>query len=162
VTTVANGAEHTARRAAIRRIIRASEVGTQQELREQLLRAGFECTQATLSRDLARLGARRTSRPEGGAIYELDDGARAAEGPHVLAAFRGMVDSVVPTDALVIVHTPPGTASAVALAIDRARLPQIAGTIAGDDCIFIAPSRGVAPGRISRQLTELWLEGSRK
>jgi transcriptional regulator of arginine metabolism len=72
-----------------------------------------------------------------------------------------MVTSVVATDALVIVHTLQGMASAVALAVDSARLAEVAGTIAGDDTIFIAPSRGIAPARLSRQLTSTWLKRPR-
>ncbi|MGA9521488.1 MAG: arginine repressor [Myxococcaceae bacterium] len=153
---MANG-EHDIRRAAIQRIIRSRQIGTQEELREFLAREGFDVTQATLSRDLAKLGARRVSRPEGGAFYEVGE-LRAPEGAESLLQFRGMVNSVVATDALVVVHTPPGAASAVALGIDRARLNQIAGTIAGDDCIFIAPSRGISSARIARELSSMWLE----
>jgi transcriptional regulator of arginine metabolism len=146
------------RRAAIRALIRASRVGTQEELRELLATRGFDVTQATLSRDLAQLGARRVSLPEGGTAYEVDD-ARVAEGPDALAAFREMVLRLVDTDALVIVHTLPGAASAVALAIDRARLPQVAGTLAGDDAIFVAPARGTPPGKLARHLNTLWTKG---
>ncbi|HET8734056.1 MAG TPA: arginine repressor, partial [Anaeromyxobacteraceae bacterium] len=61
-------------------------MGTQEELLEALAEAGFHATQATLSRDLAVLGARRVSRPEGGTVYELSDGAPVPSG---LAALRG-------------------------------------------------------------------------
>ncbi len=70
-----------------------------------------------------------------------------------------MVTSVVDTDALVVVQTLPGAASAVALAIDRARLAESAGTIAGDDTIFLAPSRGTSPARVARKLFSLWMKG---
>ena len=59
------------RREAVARIIRARRVSTQEELLDALVAAGFRATQATLSRDLARLGARRVSSPEGGTVYEL-------------------------------------------------------------------------------------------
>jgi transcriptional regulator of arginine metabolism len=155
--------ENEARRAAIRRIVRSRRVATQEEPRELLDREGFEVTQATLSRDLARLQARRVSLPEGGTTYEVPmsgDGKtpRPVLGIDALARLRGMVTAVAPSDALVIVHTLQGMASAVALAIDSAQLPEVAGTIAGDDTIFIAPSRGVAPGRIARQLTAMWIQ----
>ncbi|MBX5482829.1 MAG: arginine repressor [Myxococcaceae bacterium] len=147
-----------ARRAAIRTLIRSRLVGTQEELRELLAKEGFDVTQATLSRDLAQIGARRVSLPEGGTAYEVDD-VRVPEGPDALLPYREMITRVVDTDSLVIVSTLPGAASAVALGIDRARLPQVAGTIAGDDTIFIAPAKGVAPGRLSRQLNTLWSKG---
>ncbi|MFZ5468615.1 MAG: arginine repressor [Myxococcota bacterium] len=147
----------SSRHAAIRELIRSRQVGTQEELRLLLAKEGFEVTQATLSRDLARLGARRVALPEGGTTYELEE--RAGPTPDALAALRDMVTSVTHTGALVVIHTLPGAASAVALTIDRARLSQIAGTIAGDDTIFIAPARGVAPGRVSRHLEALWRKG---
>lgn len=146
------------RRAAIRGLIKSRVIGTQEELRELLEAEGHEVTQATLSRDLAQLGARRVSLPEGGTAYEVDD-LRVPEGPDALLPFREMITSVVDTDALVVIKTLPGAASAVAVALDRARLQHIAGTLAGDDTIFIAPIKGVAPGRISRQLNTLWSKG---
>lgn len=151
--------DHDARRATIRRIISSERIATQEALRGRVSDEGFDVTQATLSRDLAHIGARRVSLPEGGTVYELDE-ARIPQGFDSLAALRGMVTSVVATDALVVVHTLPGAASAIALGLDRARLEPIAGTLAGDDTIFIAPAKGVAPGRIARQLTSIWLEGS--
>ena len=146
------------RRSAIRGIIRSRLVATQEELRQLLANEGFEVTQATLSRDLAQIGARRVSLPEGGTAYEVDD-ARVPEGPDALGAFREMVTRLVDTDSLVIVHTLAGAASAVALAIDRARLPQVAGTLAGDDAIFVAPSKGTSPAKLVRHLNTLWRKG---
>jgi transcriptional regulator of arginine metabolism len=143
------------RRAAIRALIRSRRVATQEELRELLEGDGFEVTQATLSRDLAQIRARRVSLPEGGTAYEVDD-ARVPEGPDGLRTFGDMVVSVVETDTLAIVHTLASTAPAVALAIDRARMPQVAGTLAGDDCIFIAPAKGSTPGKVTRQLNLIW------
>ncbi|HVE86878.1 MAG TPA: hypothetical protein VND93_28680, partial [Myxococcales bacterium] len=61
-----------ARRETIRRLIRSRKVPTQEDLRELLASEGFDVTQATLSRDLARIGARRVPLPEGGSAYELE------------------------------------------------------------------------------------------
>ena len=63
------------RRDVVVRLLRARRIGTQEELLDALRAGGIEATQATLSRDLAQLGARRVSRPEGGTVYELPDGA---------------------------------------------------------------------------------------
>jgi transcriptional regulator of arginine metabolism len=150
--------DHDTRRAAIRSLIRSRLVGTQEELRRLLASQGYDVTQATLSRDLARLGARRVSLPEGGTAYEVEE-ARVPGGSELLAHNREMVTAVVEAEALVVVHTIPGSAPAVARAVDQARLAQVAGTIAGDDTIFIAPLRGVAAGRLARQLKSLWLKG---
>jgi transcriptional regulator of arginine metabolism len=125
------------RREAVARILHGGAIATQEELLAALRRAGFRATQATLSRDLARLGARRVHRPEGGTVYELSD-----DGPgDGAAAVRGLVTSVAANGHLVVIRTRPGSAPAVARAIDLARLPGVLGTIAGDDTIFVAPAR---------------------
>jgi len=125
------------RREAVAAIIRARKIGTQEELLEALAAAGFRATQATLSRDLARLGARRVSAPEGGTVYELHPEDRR-DG---VAQLRGLVSSVVANGSLVVVRTHPGSAPAVARAIDLSGLDDVLGTIAGDDTIFVAPAR---------------------
>lgn len=153
-------AGHDARREAIRRIVRLRAVGTQEELRARLAREGFDVTQATLSRDLARLRARRVTLAEGGTVYELDE-AKAPEGDDELSAMREMVVSVSEGEALVVIHTTPGAASAVALVLDRARLPGVLGTIAGDDTIFVAPVRGTPAARVNKKLKDLWKKGER-
>ena len=150
--------DHDTRRVAIRELIRSRLVGTQEELRQLLASRGYDVTQATLSRDLARLGARRVALREGGTAYEVEE-MHVPGGAESLASHRDQVTSVVETDALVVIHTLPGAASAVALAVDRARLPHVAGTIAGDDTIFVAPARGVGPSRVSRELKSLWAKG---
>ncbi len=147
------------RRDAVARIIRSRRIGTQEELLEALAEAGFHATQATLSRDLARLGARRVSRPEGGTIYELADGdgtpAPAPRGAAGLEALRGLVSSIAANASMVVVRTPPGSAPAIARAIDLAQLPEVLGTIAGDDTIFVAPAGELRPRRLASRLAEL-------
>ena len=139
------------RREAVGRILRAGRVATQEELLASLRDEGFAVTQATLSRDLARLGARRVSRPDG-AYYEAGDGAPAS----VAAAVSGLVSAVATNGSLVVIRTLPGSAPAVARAIDLARLPGVLGTIAGDDTVFVAPSRGRGAGSLSGRLAGLF------
>jgi transcriptional regulator of arginine metabolism len=135
------------RRETIRQLLRTQRIGTQEELRERLAQRGFDTTQATLSRDLARIGARRAMLRDGGSYYELGDPATDE---------RAWVTAVEESLALVVVITAPGAASSVALALDRAQLPEVAGTIAGDDTIFVAPSRRTTPALLSRKLKKLW------
>ena len=143
------------RREAIRRLIRAHRVATQEELRERLAGEGFDVTQATLSRDLARIGARRVTLPEGGSSYELEGLGPAPSLEHPLATLRPMVVELDFNEAMVVVHTIPGAASPVALALDRARLEDVLGTIAGDDTVFVAPRRGYSTGKVCKQLKQL-------
>jgi transcriptional regulator of arginine metabolism len=139
------------RRDAVARIIRSRPIATQEELLAALATAGFSATQATLSRDLARLGARRVSRPEGGTVYELADGAKEGNG---LGALRGLVAEISANASLVVIRTHPGSAPAIARAIDLAELPEVLGTIAGDDTIFVAPAGGLRPRRLAARLAE--------
>jgi len=137
------------RRAVIRELIQGRQVGTQEELRELIAARGHDVTQATLSRDLAQLGARRAAQPGGGTYYELAGAVRA---PMLLTDLVRAIDD---NGTLVVVHTTPGAAQVVAGALDRARVPEVLGTIAGDDAIFVAPARGVTTSRVIRKLREL-------
>jgi len=123
------------RRKAVVRILRRGPVSTQEELLWALRGEGLRATQATLSRDLSRLGVRRASRPGGGTYYELGE-----EPADVDAALSGLVAAVAANGSTVVVRTRPGSAPAVARAIDLAGLPEVLGTIAGDDTIFVAPA----------------------
>ena len=147
------------RHEAIKRVIEAQMVSTQEELASLLAAEGTEVTQATLSRDLAALGAVRVHRPDGPPFYELQprvplpfDGTRLRE-------VSGMVVKVADNDAVVVVRTMPGSASAVALAIDAARLPESLGTIAGDDTIFVTAARGTTTRKLGRMLRDLFGQG---
>jgi transcriptional regulator of arginine metabolism len=125
------------RRQAVARLLRERRIGTQEELTEALRAEGFDATQATLSRDLARLGAHRAADPAGGTRYELPDEARR-DG---LLGLGRLVAQVSCNGSLVVVRTHPGSAPAVARAVDLAGLPEVLGTIAGDDTVFVAPAR---------------------
>ncbi len=142
------------RREAVARILRVDRVATQEELLGSLRREGFQATQGTLSRDLARLGARRVSRPEG-SYYEAGDGAPAA----VAAAVAGLVSAVATNGSLVVIRTLPGSAPAVARAIDLARRTDVLGTIAGDDTVFVAPARGRGSRALASRLAGLFEAG---
>ncbi|MDQ3753536.1 MAG: arginine repressor [Acidobacteriota bacterium] len=110
-------------------LIRAKPVGTQDDLAAHLERAGFAATQSSVSRDLEELGiVKRHGR------YVEPQRQAAGNG----AAARGLLAIESTGDALVVAKCEPGSASAVALEIDRAALPEIVGTIAGDDTVFIA------------------------
>jgi transcriptional regulator of arginine metabolism len=140
------------RRDAVARLIRARRIATQDELLAALRAEGFEVTQATLSRDLARLGARRVSDPQGGTRYELSPEERR-DG---IEAVGRLVGTVTCNGSLVVVRTHPGSAPAVARAIDMARLADVLGTIAGDDTVFIAPLRERRARALADRVKELF------
>ncbi len=151
---MAEPAATRARRALIVELVRSRHVATQDDLRGLLQARGHAVTQATLSRDLARLRARRVSRPGGGTTYELD--AAPAEAPAQLAAMASLVVGVREGAAIVVVHTRPGAAQAVAAIVDQSRLDSIIGSIAGDDTIFLVPARKVSTQALARSLRRLF------
>lgn len=145
------------RQEAIRKVIRSRLITTQGELGSMLAGEGFRVTQATLSRDLQQLGALRVSRPGGATAYELEP-VQAGSTPARVELGQQIL-SVSQNDALVVLRTRPGMASAVALAIDVARLPQCLGTLAGDDTIFATPARGTRTRQLSQLLRTLFGTG---
>ncbi|MFL5321770.1 MAG: arginine repressor [Myxococcaceae bacterium] len=153
-------AELAQRRGAIRSLLRTQRVGTQEELGELLAKKGFEVTQATLSRDLAKLKARRVTLPEGGSVYELEE-LPTAPVDEALGPVKQLVLGVDHNETMVVVTTTPGAASVVAQGIDRARLNSVLGSIAGDDTIFVAPTRKSSAAGLAKQLQSLWRRAER-
>lgn len=115
------------RQDAIRDIVRNKDVRTQRVLVDELRAMGFDCTQATVSRDIADMGLRKL--PEG--IYVL------AEGLHLQRMVSELVTGVLRTDNLVMIKAQPGTASGIAAAVDAAELPDVLGSLAGNDTILV-------------------------
>jgi transcriptional regulator of arginine metabolism len=121
------------RRAAIVRILQESAVGRQSELVQLLRRQGFDATQSSVSRDLRELGVAK-----GGDRYLLPAEEDALTPSHfeTVRAFVKSINKAGTT--LLVVRTTAGAAHSVAIAVDKAHWPEIVGTIAGDDTIFIA------------------------
>ncbi len=107
-------------------LIQARRITTQQKLLHLLQRAGVPATQSSVSRDLEELGIVKHR-----GFYRLP---QAPEG----ASARGLLSFVPAGDCMLVARCESGLASAVAVEIDRARISEIAGTIAGDDTIFVA------------------------
>ena len=147
--------ETRTRRALIVELVRTRHIATQSDLRDLLRARGHDVTQATLSRDLAKLGARRVALPGGGTAYEVD-GFTARTGEPQLAAMAQLVLGIREGAAIVVIHTRPGAAQAVAALLDQARLDSIIGSIAGDDTIFVVPERRVSTATLTRTLRKLF------
>jgi len=145
-----------ARRALIVELVRTRHIATQSDLRDLLRAKGHEVTQATLSRDLAKLGARRVALSGGGTAYEVDGfTARTGGEPSQLVAMAALVLGIREGAAIVVIHTRPGAAQAIAALLDQARLDSIIGSIAGDDTIFVVPERRVTTATLARTLRRL-------
>ncbi len=123
----------------IREIISQNIVGSQEELRSLLQGRGIEVTQATLSRDMHELGVTRVLGNDG-PRYMLE--TRGSEN-RLAALFALEIEAMESNESLIVIRTLPGRAQGVAEVLDRFRHPEILGTIAGDNTIFIAP-RSVA------------------
>jgi transcriptional regulator of arginine metabolism len=143
-----------ARHARIVAVLAGAPIRSQNELAQALRAAGVEVTQATLSRDLEELGAVKLRPPDGGLpVYVVpEDGSPLAhrgadDNPAPLLARRvaELLVSATGSANIAGLRTPPGAAHFLASALDRAVLPDVLGTIAGDDTIF-AVSRDPAGG----------------
>jgi transcriptional regulator of arginine metabolism len=139
---------------AINDLIRTRPIASQEELAEGLAELGFAVTQATISRDLEQLGAVKVRR-ESRLTYALPDPPATDDGPQMANVFRDWVSSVDFAGNLVVIKTPPGSAHLVGVALDRAELPEVAGTICGDDTIFVAVRDVVSAPSLAQRLQRL-------
>ena len=161
VTETRLAATKAGRHARIIGILSNHQVRSQSELQHLLSEAGIEATQATLSRDLDELGAVKLRAADGGAgVYIVPE-----DGSPVRGVFGGtdrlarmLSELLVSTDSsgnLAVLRTPPGAAHYLASAIDRASLPDVVGTIAGDDTIFVVAREPIDGAELSRRIEGL-------
>jgi transcriptional regulator of arginine metabolism len=146
------------RQGAILRLVRERELATQAEVAEALHSEGIEAVQTTVSRDIAQLGLVKVRNAQGRLIYALpgaDDLSRLSE---LTTALRRWAVSLTPSANLVVIGTPAGFAAALADALDAARLPDLAGTVAGENTIFVAARDGVSGAELAATLSH-HLEG---
>ena len=154
------GVTRVGRQARIVEVLSSGPVRSQTELAAKLAAEGIEVTQATLSRDLEELGAVKLRGPDGGAggYVILEDGnpLRMSGGTDRLGRLLGeLLVSVDATGNLAVLRTPPGAAGYLASAVDRAALPSVVGTIAGDDTIFVAAREPTTGAELAAALEEL-------
>lgn len=129
-------ADREHRRALIRALLQEHEIASQEELAQLLERRGVSCTQATLSRDLRDLGVAR-EQGGNGPRYRLDTRNRYLD---MLRQVVGMeIQNVRHNGSLIVVRTLTGRAEGVAGFLDSMGNPDILGTVAGDDTVFVAP-----------------------
>lgn len=129
----------------IRRIVRTEAIRTQRQLSERLKSLGYECTQATVSRDITELG-----------LHKLPDGRYVpSEDVRLHRMVSELAYSVIRTNNMVLVKTSPGTAQGVAAALDAAGVEGVLGSIAGDDTILIIAADDDAADDIATRLDEL-------
>jgi transcriptional regulator of arginine metabolism len=147
-----------ARERVILEIVAEHPVGTQDELARELAKRGAAVTQATVSRDVKRLGLVKVANAKGAYRYAIANGVTASHPSsedNLRSAFRDLVTGLDGGDAFFLVKTLPGRANAVGIAIDEARRPELAGTIAGDDTILVIVRKAHDSERARRDLEQL-------
>ena len=136
------------RQGAILRLVQESHLSTQAEVAEALRDEGIEAVQATVSRDIAQLGLVKVRNDAGRLVYALPGAADLDRLDELAAALRRWAGEMSPSSTLLVVHTAPGLASALAEAIDKASLAEVAGTLAGENTIFVAARDGTTGAQL--------------
>jgi transcriptional regulator of arginine metabolism len=157
-----------ARQARVGELITGREVRSQAALVDLLAEEGIVVTQATLSRDLDELGARKVRAPDGTLIYAVGDAVEVSPPPGRTGRLSRLAEELVTSceaaGNLVVVRTPPGGAHLLASAVDGAGLTEVAGTVAGDDTVLLVcriddpasdPTGAVAASRLAERLLRL-------
>jgi transcriptional regulator of arginine metabolism len=142
------------RQAAILRLVRDNAISTQGELADLLREEGHDVVQTTVSRDVHELGLVKVRAPSGRLVYAATGSDDADRRRAIGVAMRRYATAVERAGPLVVVSTPSGYASALAQAIDEGAHPGIAGTIAGDNTIFLAPREGTTAAALGDELRE--------
>jgi transcriptional regulator of arginine metabolism len=141
----------------VAKLLQQHAVTSQEQLVDLLAGEGVVATQATVSRDLVDLGAIKIRAAGGESIYavpELPKEQRAPE-DHLRRVFGEWVVEVATSANLVVLRTPPGSAHVVGSALDRANVPGVLGTVAGDDTLVVVVAEGRGGTAAVRRLREL-------
>ena len=149
----------TNRLEALRLIISSQQLGSQDELLNALQKEGFKLTQATLSRDLKQLKVAKAASMSGNYVYVLPNETRykRVSTPNSIREMMrvpGFI-SINFSGNMGIIKTRPGYASSIAWNIDNSDVPEILGTIAGDDTIFIVIKEGVKHQQVVEALSDI-------
>jgi len=141
----------------IGKLLAENPVSSQTHLVDLLGAEGIQATQATVSRDLEDLGAIKVRGAGGDAVYaipELPADQRAPE-DHLRRVFGDWVVEVGHSANLVVLRTPPGSAHVVGSALDRSGLPEVLGTVAGDDTLIVVVTEEAGGARVAQSLRDL-------
>ena len=146
------------RHAAILRLVREEPLSTQAELADALRREGHEVVQTTVSRDVQELGLIKVRDAGGRLVYAFaEDGGYSEELSDALSRWTLTVE---PSGNLVVLTTPYGYASALAQAIDVARHPHVAGTIAGENTVLLVSREPVTGAELAEEIRSRRLKGA--
>ena len=119
-------------------IIGMKDIETQEELKDELGKYGFDVTQATVSRDIRALGLKKENLPGRAQRYTVRNENSAISSDSYKSVLRSGILSIEPAENLIVIKTVSGVAMAVAAALDNMEIEGLIGCIAGDDTIFLA------------------------
>lgn len=149
----------TSRMEALKMLISSQELGSQEEVLQALAKEGYTVTQATLSRDLKQLKVAKAASMNGRYVYVLPNETMYKRVPNPRSAREMLMTSgfisINFSGNMIVIKTRPGYASSIAYNIDNSDIPQILGTIAGDDTIFLVKKEGTREKDIIDQLAEI-------
>jgi transcriptional regulator of arginine metabolism len=146
------------RQQQIRDLITTRSIRTQHELAAALRDRGFRATQATVSRDVAEMGLIKVSRDAAERAYAVPTrgGQQETSADERLAMIlRDLPINIRPAGLMLVLRATPGSAHAIAAALDRTGWPEVAGSIAGDDTVFVACADRAALDRLLKRLQRL-------
>jgi transcriptional regulator of arginine metabolism len=141
----------------IARLLEEQAVSSQMQLVELLAADGVVATQATVSRDLEDLGAVKVRIPGGTMAYAIPEHAKesATMDDHLRRVMGEFVVEVAYSGNLVVLRTPPGSAHVIGSALDRAGLPDVLGTVAGDDTLILVCAEHAGGDKVAGELAAL-------
>lgn len=148
------------RQNAILQLVRERPLSTQAEVAAALKDAGFDVVQTTISRDVSELGLVKVRVPSGRLVYALPGTSDSDRLRALGAAMRRYALSAEAAGTLVVLTTPSGYANALAQVIDETGHPGIAGTLAGDNAIFVAARDGTPAAALRDELSGYLLQGA--
>lgn len=155
------GENTSARRRLLREVLVRHRIQRQAEITEILGRSGYRVTQATISRDLAAIGAEKTPGPDGRERYTIGgrDALYGRQQPKLVSVLQSYLVSLAESGNLLVVRTLPAGAGPVAAALDAAGLAGVLGTVAGDDTVLVVTGKKTGAASLRQRLEEMLGEG---
>ena len=141
-------------------LIREYDIDTQEELAARLKEAGFQVTQATVSRDIRALKMTKVTGKDGKSRYAILQDLPVVTGEKYVSVMRDAVVSMDTAQNLVVIKTTPGMAMGVATALDGMNWPEVVGSIAGDDTIMCAVRTADQASQVIRRIKTLITDGN--
>ncbi|MBQ9211970.1 MAG: arginine repressor [Clostridia bacterium] len=148
------------RQAAIRALLKDRPIQTQEDLVEALKEQGFQVTQATVSRDMKEMHLIKTPMEEGGYSYAEPETGWSGLSDRLIRLLRDCMLSVEAAGQMIVVKTMSGAANTAAEALDSMDLPEIAGSIAGDNTIFLVARDHAGALAAAERIQSLMKRGS--